>query len=183
MGKIKEPKRVKPFVGLLLSNLSLVDNYKKSLKYIFGESDLQSKMIPFSHTTYYNKEMGDTIFRLWISFSNLKNPDQLPLWKVKTNELEENFSRENMNKMYRRVNIDPGYITDSKVLLASTKNFYHRIYLNSGIFAEITLSYSKEVGWQPNPWTYPDYQDIEATDFFIKARNIYRLQYKKLPTF
>ena len=71
----------------------------------------------------------------------------------------------------RPINIDPGYVSYSKIILASAKNFSHRIYLRSGIYAEVTLNYRRDKGWQFFDWTYPDYKEKAALDFFTLARN------------
>ena len=176
MGTIKPPQRVKPFVGLLLSELLLLEKCKEALERYFGPLDIQSPIIPFSYSNYYNAEMGDQISRLWMSFLQLQDPGNLADWKIKSNHLEDSWTKERSGKRLRQVNIDPGYVSDSKIVLASTKNFSHRIYLSSGIYAEVTLNYRKNIGWQTYEWTYPDYKDAPAVNFFTQLRNKYRQQ-------
>ncbi len=171
MGKIKAPKKVIPFAGLLLSDISLLDESKKSLESIFGSIDLQSRIIPFTHTSYYNPEMGEHIVRLWVSFSEMSDPEYLPNWKIESNYLEETWAHMEADISLRRINIDPGYVTEAKIILASTKDFSHRLYLRSGIYAEVTLNYRRDRGWQFFDWTYPDYKEKTALDFFTLARN------------
>lgn len=181
MGKINPPQKVKFFVGLLLSEPSLLEKCKKALEVSFGPSDIQSSVIPFSHSDYYNAEMGNTISRLWISFSQLQDPGDLAEWKITSNNLEDTWTINHSGKKFRQVNIDPGYVSDSKIVLASTKNFSHRIYLRSGIYAEVTLNYRKSMGWQCFEWTYPDYKEAVAVDFFTQLRNKYRQQCRGNP--
>ncbi len=177
MGKINPPEMVKPFTGLLLSEISLLSEVKKALEDYFGPIDLESQIIPFTHSDYYNFEMGNKILRLWVSFKRLGKPDQLAEWKVKSNQLEQGFVYESgQGRILRQVNIDPGYLIMSKVVLASTKDYSHRIYLSSGIYAEVTLEYRKLTGWQACNSTYPDYKDKVAIDFFTQVRNEYRRQ-------
>ena len=180
MGKINPPQKVKPFIGLLISNASQLEKYKIALELYFGPSDIQSCVMPFSHTSYYDAEMGDKILRLWMSFSQLQDPENLANWKVRSNHLEDKWALECSGKRLRQVNIDPGYLSDSKIVLASTKNFSHRIYLSSGIYAEVTLSYRKNKGWKFFEWTYPDYKENLALDFFTRIRNIYRQQSRRI---
>jgi len=139
MSKINPPKKVKPFVGLLLSELSLLEKCKKALELSFGPSDIQSHIIPFSHSDYYDAEMGNKISRLWISFSQLQDPGNLADWKINSNTLEDIWAINSTGKKLRQINIDPGYLSEAKIVLASTKNFSHRIYLGSGIYAEVTM--------------------------------------------
>ena len=182
MGKINPPPKVKPFVGLLLSELSLLEKCKETLELSFGPSDIQSSIIPFSHSDYYNAEMGNTISRLWISFFQLLSPGDLAEWKITSNNLEDTWTIKSSGKSLRQINIDPGYVSDSKIVLASTKNFSHRIYLHSGIYAEVTLNYRKNIGWQCFEWTYPDYKEAAAVDFFTQLRNTYRRQCRETPS-
>ena len=176
MGKINPPQKVKFFVGLLLSELSLVEKCKEALELTFGPPDIQSHIIPFSHSDYYNAEMGNKISRLWISFSQLQDPGNLAEWKITSNNFEDIWTINRSGKRLRQINIDPGYLSDSKIILASTKNFSHRIYLGSGIYAEVTLTYRKSIGWQSFEWTYPDYKEAIAVNFFTLLRNKYRQQ-------
>ena len=75
----------------------------------------------------------------------------------------------------RPANLDPGYIEQAKVVLASTKNFYHRIYLGGGIFGEVTMHFKNNT-YQFFPWTYPDYKSKDYQDFFLRVRQIFRSQ-------
>jgi len=171
MSKIKTPEKVIPFAGVLLSDISLLDEGKKSLESIFGPIDLQTRVIPFTHTSYYNSEMGEHIVRLWVRFSGMFDPEHLYKWKIESNHIEETWAHMEADISLRRINIDPGYVTEAKIVLASTKNFSHRIYLRSGIYAEVTLNYRRDRGWQFFDWTYPDYKEKTALDFFTLARN------------
>jgi hypothetical protein len=96
----------------------------------------------------------------------------------KTNDLEEEL-RPLVGSVKRPVNLDPGYVENAKVVLASTKNFYHRIYLGRGIFAEVTMHFRNNT-FQFFPWTYPDYQSREYQEFFLRVRHIYRSQLKSM---
>jgi hypothetical protein len=109
--------------------------------------------------------MGGNLKRQWISFKTLLNPDRLADIKVMTNDIEDGLAKDQK----RIINIDPGYLTCANVILASTKDFSHRIYLSKGIYAEVTTIYKKE-GFIKLPWTYPDYLCPTAVNFIIKAR-------------
>ena len=109
--------------------------------------------------------MGEKLKRQWISFEKPILPDNLADMKIETNNIEDSYAKDKN----RIVNIDPGYITPANVILASTKDFSHRIYLSKGIYAEVTTIYRKE-GFTKLPWTYPDYLCPTATEFILKAR-------------
>jgi len=176
MGSIRGFNPVKLFVGVLVSERSLLGQVEARLASEFGAIDHRSDIIPFDFTDYYTKEMGDTLTRQFFSFESLIAGEQLPQLKLKTNSLEERFALPNVS---RPVNLDPGYIEHAKVVLASTKNFYHRIYLRDGIFAEVTMHFKNNT-FQFFPWTYPDYQSRDYLEFFFKLRHIYRGQLRSM---
>lgn len=115
--------------------------------------------------------MGAGIKRQFISFTRLIFPEQLPVIKLLTNEMEQDLSLEGR----RRVNIDPGYLSLAKVVLATTKDYSHRLYLGQGIYGEVTLTCAKG-RFSSFPWTYPDYQTQAYQQFFKETRDIYKMQ-------
>ena len=166
MGTINEPNKVKFFFGLIFNDgFNIKEIYELLEKKFNNKIDIYSQVIDFSFTKYYNKEMGETLKRQWISFETLLSPELLAEIKVETNNIEDSYAK----AANRVVNIDPGYITPANVILASTKDFSHRIYLSKGIYAEVTTIYRKE-GFTKLPWTYPDYFCPTATNFILKAR-------------
>ncbi len=175
MGKIKPPPSVKYFAGVLVSDEKLLVKVRQFLKELVGEIILESRLIPFNFTHYYREEMGEKILRKFYLFENLEDPGKLATLKIRTNEIEKEFYGEMGFK--RPVNIDPGYIESSKVILASTKNFFHRIYIGNGIFAEVTIHWRKGK-WNSFEWTYPDYRTPEYHEFFTEARKIYLQELK-----
>jgi len=168
MAKIKEPQKVLPFVGLIFVEDFFINELIYHLEKQLGPVAIKSSVIPFTHTTYYNIEMIGKLFRQWITFEELTMPDELIDLKHWTNSLEEKTLNENGGRM---VNIDPGIITLSNLILASTKNYSHRIYLGKGIYAEVTLIY-KDHQFRPLEWTYPDYRETIALEFFNEARKV-----------
>jgi len=114
--------------------------------------------------------MGKNLSRKFISFKHLIDPERLVSIKLFTNKLEEKFLWPGSSR--RKINIDPGYLTLSKLILATTKDFSHRIYLGSGIYAEVTLRYLKNKGFQPWEWTYPDYRSKEYLEIFNQLRSL-----------
>lgn len=171
MGKIKKTAPVKLFCSFFYRDAQALQKAKEMCGELFGGVDFESQKLSFSHTDYYEKEFGANLLRNFISFENLIAPDSLAEIKIKTNEIEEKLKQENN----RRVNIDPGYIALSKLVLATTKNYYHRIYLARGIYAEVTLYY-KDRTFQGFPWTYPDYKTEETIKIFNEIREKYKQQ-------
>jgi hypothetical protein len=182
MGAIRQFTPVKLFIGVLVSDRKFIPNVEERLTPLFGPVDHRSEVIPFDFTDYYEKEMGDILDRVFFSFERLIEADRLPEIKRQTNELEDELAellRTPNTTIKRPVNLDPGYVEQAKVVLASTKNFYHRIYIGRGIFAEVTMHFKNNT-YQFFPWTYPDYQSRDYQEFFLRTRQIFRSQLRTM---
>lgn len=175
MGTPEEPNPVKLFTGVLTGYPETVPELKSELESRFGEIDRDSQLFPFEYTDYYAEEMGKGLEKKFFSFRALISPDELAEIKLKTNELEEKFANRLDPEVDRPVNIDPGYVGLSKMVLATTKNYSHRVYLQRGIYAEVTLRY-EDGRYRPQPWTYPDYRSEEYLEFFDNIRESYSRQ-------
>jgi hypothetical protein len=170
MGKIEEPKKVKLISGIMFSSKHDLDAAIEILKQNYGEIDLTSNIMDFNFTDYYNSEMGDNLKKIFVSFKDLISPDEIVDIKIKTNEIEDMFLYENSKN--RRINIDPGYISGGNLVLATTKDYSHRIYLGKGIFAEVTLLF-QDKKFHTVPWTYPDFKTNEYMDYLLEVRKKY----------
>ena len=170
MGSITVPHKVMLFTGLLYNNSVKQNFIFKVLEEIFGDIIHTSKQFIFTETDYYDKEMGAELGRVYIAFDKLIEIEEIADTKIKTNDIEKSIFTHNGK---RDVNIDPGYLTGAKVVLVTTKNFQHRIYLRKGIYAEVTLCYKKGT-FTPWEWTYKDYRREESIDFFNRVRNLYK---------
>jgi len=173
MGTIHKNHPVKLVIGFISAEEKLFASAQAYLIKKFGKIDFQSKIIPFNFTDYYREEFGLGLKRKFISFKRLIPADELVQIKILANSLEEKFSKGKK----RRLNIDPGYLDSAKLVLATTKDFNHRIFLGKGIFAEVTLTYKKD-SFQPFEWTYPDYRSQQYLAIFNGIRAIYRSQIK-----
>ncbi|MDP1853742.1 MAG: DUF4416 family protein [Candidatus Omnitrophota bacterium] len=175
MGKAVKVKKVKLFIGVIFKDLPLLAAIKKILTAKFGIIDLESHILEFDYTNYYEKELGANLKRKFFSFRNLISGDKISAIKVITNRLEKNFSKDGR----RCLNLDPGYLNDAKIILATIKDYSHRIYLKDGIYAETTMVFSK-TAFKPYPWTYPDYQSKEYIEIFNQIRSIFMQQRKNV---
>ena len=174
MGSIKSIQPVKLFIGVLSTSNEMMEKAQKILVKKYGVIDKESTCWDFTFTNYYEKEMGASLLRKFFSFELLIQPDELIDIKIHTNEIETNFS-EQYAPPERPINLDPGYLCLSKIILATTKDYTHRIYLGKGIYAECTLGfYNKK--FHPWSWTYPDYKSEFYLDYFHEVRNTYRQQ-------
>jgi hypothetical protein len=173
MSSPQEPKPAKLVVGLMMKDRTLFDRLSGELAAAFGAVDLVSGWMPFDYTTYYESEMGTPLCRRLLTFKKLVNQDELPDIKLATNRLEQTFTRSGK----RRVNIDPGYLLYERFVLASGKNFSHRIYIAGGIYADLTLIYQRG-RYEKLPWTYPDYADEPIRQFLTRVRSKYAVDLK-----
>jgi len=173
MGEIKKHPPVKLIMGMISADADLFPSAESLLSQEFGSVDFCSDVMSFDYTDYYIKEMGADLTRKFVSFERLIQPDEIVQIKHRTNELEREFL--NPETRRRQVNLDPGYVSAAKLVLASTKDHIHRIYLRDGIYAEITLRMEKKSfrAWQ---WTYPDYRSEEYIRIFNEIRRIYMEQ-------
>lgn len=174
MKAIKKMKKVKLIIGMLYSDKNLFEIAKMKLIKYFGKIDYESKPILFNYTDYYNKEMGIPIFRVYISFEKLIFPYKLGKIKLITNKIEDSLKSEKG----RKVNIDPGTLSLSNLILATTKNYSHRIPISKRIYGEVTLIYRNK-RFNDLEWTYPDYKDDKNKQHFLKIREIYKNQIKQ----
>ena len=175
MGQPRLARDVKLFVAVTFNKKLVYEQIKSILKENYGEVDTLSAIYDFSYTQYYAKEMGLNLQKQFLGFEKLIRPESLPDIKLITNEIEGQFSQKNS----RQVNIDPGYLSAAKVVLATTKNFDHRIYLGKGIYGDVHLRYRGNK-FIMNEWTYPDYQDMIVIDFFARLRKKYMKAYRKM---
>lgn len=171
MGEIRKHRPVKLIIGFIYKEKPAFDKVKALLIKEVGPIDFESPAIAFCSTDYYEDEFGKDLIRSFLSFKKLIAPERLAGIKILTNKIEKKLSK----KGCRTINIDPGYIELSKLILASTKDYNHRIYLNSGIFLEITLFY-RDKTFKPWEWTYPDYKTPEYIEVFNHIRHIYANQ-------
>lgn len=168
MWTLKKPDPVKLIIGILASNEKTLGAAIEMIRQEFGKCDLESPTWPFTHTKYYEKETGGEILKKFITVEKLINPDKISDIKLKTNKMEEKLAG-NAGGLSRPVNLDPGYIEPSKLVLASTKNFSHRIYIGKKIWAEVTLVYNKGK-WISFDYTFPDHKEDRYHGFFSQVR-------------
>ena len=174
MGSIQPVRPVLLIAAVFSRHQEVIAQAKALLEERLGPLALQSEPFAFDQTDYYTASMGPGLRKQFFAFRELIDPGKLPSLKLQTNRWEEELAASGRYEESRVVNIDPGYLNLSKLVLASTKDHAHRIYLGKGIYAEVTLHYKRETGWTPWPWTYPDYRRGEYHAFFDRCRQYYR---------
>jgi len=169
MGDISLPDPVKLIVGMLSARRELLADAAQRLGAEYGPIDLTSDVIDFDFTHYYDQQTGRPLLRQFVAFERLIAPDQIAPMKLATNRLEAQFAAAAREGSQRPVNLDPGYVAESKLVLASVKDYAHRIYLRDGIYAEATLRYAAG-RWAAGEHTFPDYASGAYDAFLTDAR-------------
>lgn len=169
MGEITQPKPVLLFAAVTSRYEPAIEWSIRRASAQWGKVALQSSIFDFTETKFYTESMGTELKKQLFVFEDLIAPDELPKQKVLSNEWEEEYNRQSDFPEKRPLNIDPGYVTEAKLVLATTKDRDHRIYLSDGILAEITLHFQSGQ-WQKSRWTYPDYQRKDFQEFLTKCR-------------
>ncbi|KHK03512.1 DUF4416 family protein [Desulfovibrio sp. TomC] len=172
MSRPHEPLPAKLVVSVLSSELNQCwPAVLAGLADRFGPVEIAYPAMPFVHTAYYNDELGVPLVRRLFCFTELVSQAVLGPAKQATNVLEDRLGRPDGR---RRVNLDPGLLTCERFVLATGKNFTHRIYLGDGIFGDLTLVFQAG-SWQTLPWTFPDYA---APDMLARLTDI-RCRYRR----
>ncbi len=171
----REPDPVKIISSLFSPERECIDKVISQLSGVYGPLDWLSPELLFDRTKYYAREMGWPLYRRFISFERVLPPDRLTEIKLETNQIEEQYLRDGK----RMINIDPGYICPERLILATGKNYVHRVYLSKGIYADLTLIFKKG-SFRPLAWTYPDYADPEIIGYLNGIRKRYMEQLREM---
>ncbi|MEK7279802.1 MAG: DUF4416 family protein [Nitrospirota bacterium] len=169
MGPIRMPDPVFLFAGMIAQSEEIFSLAQIELKKSFGEVSYQSPVYPWDRSGYYEEEIGTDLKRRFLFFAEPILPDRLADIKIETNRIEGLFLNKTGRNGKRTINIDPGYMNMAKVVLATTKDFSHRVYLRDGIYAEVTLIYRDDSYW-PLPYTFPDFRSENYIGLFNSVR-------------
>ena len=190
MALVAPAPKVKLICGMISCREALFAQARDVLGGKFGPCDIVSEVMPFDFTHYYDQEMGSPLYRQFVAFEELRDADMLVEAKVASNQIEATFASDEdpsdmpalipnsgisggmapvTSTMRRPINLDPGYIESGKLVLASMKNFSHRIYMGRGVFGEVTMQY-RHGKWEALPWTFPDYASGRYFGFLNEAR-------------
>jgi hypothetical protein len=171
LSELTQPEPVKLFIGAFSPEPGLIGEVEEILTVRLGAMDWRSPPLMFDRTRYYEKEMGWPLHRSFVAFERLISPESLVDIKLGAHEIEVDYTASGR----RRINIDPGYLCAERLVLATGKNYIHRIYLGKGVYAELTLVFSRG-SFKPLKWTYPDYAAPEMIAHFNELRSLYMAQ-------
>jgi hypothetical protein len=174
MSQPKQALPVKLIFSIFAQTGDLINGTIERLSILYGQPDYVSGQIPFDYTDYYSPEMGQGLVRRFLSMEKLIRPEALPDIKLAANIIEN----DSMRDFHRKINIDPGYLSQAHLILATGKGYSHRPYLRDGIYADLTLIY-QDKKFCALPWTYPDYADEQQLQMLTAIRSRYLLQLKE----
>ncbi|HFE52352.1 MAG TPA: DUF4416 family protein [Bacteroidetes bacterium] len=169
MSQLRPVVKVMPILAVTYSDPETAEQALADFSKVAGPVAERSPAYSFSaYTDYYRREMGPQLWKFFAAFERLIEPDELVDLKHAAMRVEDSYRCDGR----RRVNLDPGYLEFSKLVLSTTKNFDHRVYLGRGIYGDVQLRFRRGE-FRFNDWTYPDYKSDLALDFFHRARDIY----------
>ncbi len=177
MGSVSSPLPALGIVAVISRYEAAFDWAERQIASHWGAIGLASERFAFTETAYYEQEMGSGLKKQFLALADLIDPAGLADRKLQTNAWEAAYVTVGRHAEPRPLNLDPGYLTLAKLVLASTKDHAHRVYLHSGVYAEVTLHF-RAAAWQSWPWTYPDYRRADYHAFFLEARELLRRRLK-----
>ena len=173
MSTPRPPDPAKLVISVFMKEKGLLPEVFPRLEAVAGSLDMMSKWLDFDFTDYYYREMGQPLYRKILAFRPLIDQEALAGIKQATNAVEQAF----LHKGNRQINIDPGYLLPSRFILATGKDYSHRIYIGQQIYADLTLMVTKQ-GFKTLEWTYPDYASSQVVDFLTRVREKYLMDLK-----
>jgi hypothetical protein len=171
MGQAYDPAPVELIIAASSRYIEAIAWTREITTMYYGPIALASDAFDFTETDYYAATMGSGLKKQFLAFERLIDPGALAEIKRQTNGWEIEYAALGCHPEPRPLNLDPGYVTPAKLVLASTKDHAHRIYLCDGIYAEVTLAF-RHRQWQPLDWTYPDYRRDDYQRFFSECRQL-----------
>jgi hypothetical protein len=177
MGEIQTHKPVLLIAAVISRYPAAIDWVRDQSRKLWGPIGLESPSFDFSETDFYAAAMGRDLKKRFVAFRDLIEADSIAVRKLQSNQWEAEYAAISDHSVLRPLNVDPGYISEAKLVLATTKDRDHRIYLRDGIFAEVTLHFHQGK-WRSSRWTYPDYQRADFQAFFTECRNLLRSTYR-----
>ena len=179
MGDVATHSPVLLIMAAFSRHSSALDWAQKRAESKWGRLALVSDRFEFTETEYYVRSMGSDLRKTFFAFEHLIEPAGLANIKLQTNAWELEYSEVAGHSEERPLNLDPGYLSQAKLVLATTKDRDHRIYIGKGMFAEVTITFRRDSGWVGREWTYPDYLRDDYHEFFSRCRTYLRQQRPK----
>ena len=160
------------FFGAFGCDQAYLDDARALVEQEYGPLDARgiSEVFDFPDAESYRETMGTGLKRQFFVCEERREQGCLGEVKRGAIELEKQIIAKRPGPVDRPINIDPGIINDCRIILASTKDYSHRIYRGAGIWEEITLMY-RDGAYRELPWTYRDFKNPGYHEFFEVFRN------------
>jgi hypothetical protein len=130
----------------------------------FGSIKLIGEEYVFNFTRYYEEEFGRNLKKQIFVFEKTIEKHDLVKIRSRTGEIEQQLAKEDK----RVVNIDPGYISETELALATRKGRDFKEELGEGIFVHKVLEFkNKEIITFRH--TFADYRLEKNLEFFRKV--------------
>lgn len=173
MARIQKPPKGRLVVSIIYNSLDGLADSLKLLEKHFGRVQCETMELAFT-SDKYTEEMGNGLQRRFYSFERLVERDRLPEIKSACHKVEQQLGDLVHDYAFRTVNIDPGILTPDNLVMASHREYNHRVYLRDGVFAELALVYSRG-RFVRLPWTVVDFCQGEAIEFFLRVRESFEM--------
>ena len=150
-------------IAIMYSKKETYNKVKQILEEKFGNVNKESSEYNFDQfTSFYEKEMGRNLVKRFLIFEKDIEKQDLIQIKKQTTEIEKEFS---VNEK-RTINLDPGYLNEKELVLASfKKGTNYKEDLGQGVYAHKVLEFKDKeaiIFWH----TFPDYRVKENQEFF-----------------
>jgi len=182
LAAVRTVEPVARFCGLITRHEDARSWALERLTEQWGAPLVVSSPIPFEAGGYYTSSMGSDLKKVLVATAGFADPACLADWKRQSNRWEDEYADSSDHPEQRPLNLDPGYVTQAKLILGTTKDRDHRIYLRDGIFAEVTLTYIGK-RWHSHRWSYPSYRTAEVAEFAMQCRQRLREHLKEARAF
>ncbi len=165
MGRPATPAPAALIIGVIRSPDQELVPALRALEPVLGPFDQPGPLWPFNWSDYYTGEMGSGLERCFLRLRQPVPREVLADVKRWTNRIEQRLA----GPVGRRINLDPGLLSLENFSLATTKAQPQRIYLDGGIWAEVSLLF-RNGRFEPLPWTYPDYRSEPVCRLLAELR-------------
>ena len=168
MSQLVTPPPVKAMAAILSAHRELIGQAARKWEELVGPLDYAGPEMTFNQSEYYREEMGWPQYKRIFAAETLVDPAALVDIKIGCQKIEAEFTSDGR----RSVNLDPGYVSPERLVLATGKNAAHRLYLGGGVWGELTLIYESGQ-YRALPWTYADYASDPVLEVVADLRKKY----------
>ena len=169
-----EPPPGRLIISVINSSRDALADAVKALERKFGRVECETADIPCVNVECYQEEMGTDLSRRLFSFESPVPRAALAEIKQACARIEPMFADRMQDFYFRTVNIDPGILVPDNLVMTSSHERKHRVYLGHGVFAEVCLIHVNG-HFSRLPWTHPDLCHPEAIELLNRVRGTFEV--------